>query len=87
MTEYTSNKDIDFAALDSGRYEHNVFYQQELMPVFNLDTANYLLKRDFKLYKVKCHKYETGKVVFFFEKTPESVAAKETQIKKFKGIE
>jgi hypothetical protein len=46
------------------------------MPIFSLDTANYLLKRDFKLYKVKSNRHEAGRVVFFFEKTPESIAAK-----------
>lgn len=78
---------IDFAALDGGHQEYNVFFKRELMPVFSLDTANYLLKRNFKLYKVKSNKYEQGKVVFFFEKTPESIAARDEQIKKFKSAE
>lgn len=86
MKKYTTNE-IDFAALDGGHQEYNVYFKQELMPIFNIDTANYLLKRGFRIYKIKSNRYEEGKAVFFFEKTPESMAARDEQIRKFKGEE
>lgn len=74
--------EIDFNKLDAGGYEYNVLYEEPMMPIFSLDITNYLLKRGFKLLKVKTNKIHQGKVVFFFEQTPEAEAAKMEAIEK-----
>lgn len=84
MREYNA---MDLAALDAGRFEYNVYYEQKLMPIFSIDTANYLIKRGFNVLKIKSNRYETGKVVFFFEETPEAIAVRDEQYRKFKGLE
>lgn len=48
--------EIDFNKLDAGGYEYNVLYEEPMMPIFTMDVTNYLLKRGFKLLKVKSNK-------------------------------
>ncbi|MCK9858202.1 DUF5659 domain-containing protein [Paenibacillus sp. ATY16] len=36
-------------------------------PIFNLDVANYLMAKGFKLVRIKPNKFKLGTLIFYFE--------------------